>query len=264
MEKLGINIFMYVQEFWGKNFWWFFLSFLWLLFLTSIFPFIATLKNKLKQRLVVFGKTFLLFTGYLFVLSVILLGIYFLFWVFSGWNVWIEKNLSFWEVAFNSLRLVIFYYVILALAEELSKFFCFKYASYFTLSTIKEWVLFSLFVALGFAFFENIMYLYNLFNAQWFGQSFVWLYISRNIFSVVLHVLCSSIFAYFFTFAYLKIHEYQSFDFIKKLFLWFFLAVVLHAGFNIFITLDIMSVIMIYLIGAYFYLTYIFYENQDI
>jgi len=62
----------------------------------------------------------------------------YIFGYFSDWDFGVDTNISFGEVVFNSLKLVIFYYVILALVEELSKFFCFKYSSFFSLTNLRE------------------------------------------------------------------------------------------------------------------------------
>lgn len=263
-QNLHVNIFSYVANLddW-KSVIGVFFSFFVLLFLVSLFPFFLTLRDRWRERGELFWKNMLVFSWFLLGITILfLVGEYF-FSYFSGLNFWVEKDLRVGEIVFNSLKLVIFYYIIIAWVEELSKFFCFKYAQYFTLTSVREGVIFSIFVALGFSFFENILYFRSIYDAQWLGQSMVGVYISRNIFSVVLHVLCSSLFAYFFSQAYLKFRTYFHGGFLKILFQWFFLALLLHGMFNIFLTLDVTFFIFIYLIGTYFYLTYILYEWEE-
>ncbi len=264
LEKIWWNVFSYLPDlsFWVE-FLWFFLSLVALVFLISFLPFLVHLKNHIKERGIIFLKNFFIFSWYVGILAVGFLLLQYIFGYFSDWDFGVDTNISFGEVVFNSLKLVIFYYVILALVEELSKFFCFKYSSFFSLTNLREWVLFSIFVALWFAFLENILYFYSVYQSQGLSSGLIGVYLSRNIFSVILHVLCSSVFAYFFTQAYLKFREYNNIFFLKKVFQWFFIAILLHAIFNIFLTLDVMIFVFLYLIWAYFYMTYIFYEDES-
>jgi RsiW-degrading membrane proteinase PrsW (M82 family) len=263
-QEIGINIFTYIANLANfQNYFWAFVSLCILLFLVSVFPFLISFQNNYKLRGKIFWRNLLIF-GWFFI---VLLWIFFLgekfFDIFSGLDVPVEKNLSVWDVVFNSLKLVLFYYCIIALIEELSKFFCFKYSKYFSITSVKDGVLFAMFVALGFAFLENILYFYSVYSSQWATQSLVGIYISRNIFSLILHVLCSSVFAYFFTQAYLKYHNSFDKNFLKILGKWFLLALFLHAGFNIFLTLDMTFMIFLYVIGSYFTITYFFYEAEE-
>lgn len=260
---LYLNIFSSVAGM--KNFWDIFsvfLSFFSVLFFVSIIPFLiffwfSDISNKLKN----FWKNYLTFTLYLVFTGLLLylLGLFFdRFTLFDrSYDYW----LSFWDVIFNSFKLVIFYYIIIAILEELSKFFCFNYSQLFSVISLRQSILYAIFVALGFAFFENILYFKKLYELHGFGKDLVAVYFSRNIFSVVLHVLCSSVLAYYFSSVYLKFKTKINAEFIKTLFIWFFFAVLLHWLFDIFLTFNVTFFIFIYLIGSYFYLTYIFYKD---
>lgn len=260
---LYLNIFSSVAEM--KNFWDIFSVFLSLfsvLFFISIIPFLiflwfSDISNKLKN----FWKNYLIFTLYLVCtgLWLYILGLF--FDQFDMFDTSYNFGLSFWDVLFNSFKLIVFYYIIIAILEELSKFFCFHYSPLFSVMSIRQSILYAIFVALWFAFFENILYFQKLYELHGFGKDLISVYFSRNIFSVVLHVLCSSILAYYFSSVYLKFKTKINIEFIKILFVWFFFAVLLHWLFDIFLTFNIIFFIFIYLIWAYLYLTYIFYKD---
>lgn len=241
-----------------------FLSFFWVLFLILTIPFIFFLwYENIKQKLKTFYKDYVIFCLYLIWFWFII----FLLWTFFDLFNFSKNNydfwLKFWDVAFNSFKLIIFYYLIIWLIEELSKFFCFSYSKLFSKINLKETVLYWIFVALWFAFIENILYFYKIFEAKWMWKDLIFVYFSRNIFSVILHILCSSIFSYYFWILYFKIKERFSLEYIKILFIWFIISIVLHWLFDIFITFWLWIFIFIYILWAYFYLTYIFYKEWE-
>ncbi|MDD5769824.1 MAG: PrsW family glutamic-type intramembrane protease, partial [Candidatus Gracilibacteria bacterium] len=131
----------------------------------------------------------------------------------------------------------------------------------FSLINIKQSVLYAIFVALGFSFCENLLYFNKLFQLHGFSKDLVAVYFSRNIFSVVLHVLCSSVLAYYFSLVYLEFKTKLTLKFLKILFIGFIFSILLHSFFDIFLTFNLTFFIFIYLFGAYFYLTYIFYKD---
>lgn len=238
-----------------------FISFIIIIFILVFLPFfIFNIKN-IKKKWFLYIKKFLLFSSF----SVFLLFFLFILNNFFNFKQEFDFDLNTWiyflEIWFNSFKLVIFYYILIALFEELSKFFNFSNWKYFEIKNIQEWVLFSMFVALWFWFIENILYLKNIYEINKTIDFWViWVFISRNIFSVFLHVLCSSIFAYFFSKAYLNF-SHKKIEFIKFSFIWFLLSIFLHSFFNIFLTLQITFIVFLYLILWYFYLTYIFYKE---
>lgn len=248
---------------WINSLIWLNLATSFIIIILSIIPFLVFwYKNINKEKIYIFLKNTLIFLFFAFIIS---LSIYFLNSIFE--NLWIfstkkEFNISFWDIIFNSIKLVIFYYIIIWLIEELSKFFCFNYSSILKINSIKKWVLYSIFVALWFAFLENILYFTSLYKEYWISKELLTSYISRNIFSITLHTLCTSIFAYFFTIWYLKYKYKLKKEFLKLMFLWFILSILLHSLFNISVTLNIWIIIFLYLIWTYFYITYIFYKEN--
>ncbi len=239
-----------------------FISFLSILFLLSILPYTIfyltpVSKDKLKiffYRFLIFSLYFLIFSFWFYFLNILFENIEFL-------QISTKAELSFWDVIFNSFKLVIFYYLLIAILEEISKFFFFSYSKPFSILSSKEGVIYAIFIALGFAFVENILYFKSLYENYWFWGELISTYFLRNIFSVFLHILCSSIFAYYFSILYLKFKNNFNFEFIKILFFWLVFSVFFHAIFDIFLTFDLTFFVFLYIIWWYFYLTYIFYKE---
>lgn len=257
-----LNIFSYVKNL--SNIWdllFLVISFFFVVFLFSIVPFFLLSIEFSINKIKIYLKNIFIFLIFSLIIWILF---YFLNYIFSWINVlqkvW-DYNLSFWEVLFNSIKLVIFYYIIIAFLEELSKFFCFNYSSYFQIESYKQWVLYAIFVALGFSFLENILYFESLVQNYWFWKKLISVYFYRNIFSLLLHVVCSSVLAYFFSIAYLKFKYSLNIKFIKTLFVWFILSVLIHAIFNISLSFNFTFMIFIYFIWWYFYLTYLFYRD---
>lgn len=262
----AINVFALVWNIsWIKSVFFLILWFIFVLLLSLFFPFIWWLiwikeTYKYKLKFMILAKTIWIFSLYLSVF-------WFIFYFIESVSnyIWLEKSttwINFWKIVFNSVKLVVFYYLLIWIIEELSKFFFFSFWKYFTIQTVKQWVLYTIFVALGFAFIENILYIHNVYTQlDGFSSDLIWVYITRNIFSIVCHVLCSAILWDFFSKAYLMFKYKLNFEFIKTIFYWFILSAILHAFFDIFLTFNFIWIIFIYIIWAYFYISYIFYKK---
>lgn len=258
-----INIFWVVHNFtfqWGI--FQVFFSFIILFLLFSLIPFILFyLTPASKEKFKIYISRFLLFS---IAFICITLMFYFLDGIFNSFHFWKEEteaSLTFGNVVFNSVKLVIFYYLLIGILEELSKFLFFSYEKNFSILSQQHAVINAIFIALWFAFVENILYFYHLYQNYWFGKEVISTYFLRNIFSVFLHILCSSIFAYYFSFLYLKMRDRYNFYFVKIFVFGFFLSFFLHALFDIFVTFNLMFFVFLYIIGGYFYLTFIFYKE---
>ena len=206
-------------------------------------------------------KTIFIFMIWIVLLWFVFYFLYLLSFLFPFLNTQINYQISFWDVLFNSILLVIFYYFLISFIEEISKFFCFKYSSSFSITSVKVWVLYAIFVALGFSFIENILYFKNLYINYWLSSELISSFFFRNIFSVVLHVFCSSIFAYYFSYAIVNSSKKIDMKFIKLIIIGFFISIIMHSIFNIFLTFNFLFIIFIYLIISYFYITNLFYRE---
>lgn len=263
IDELWLNVLNIFQKVYDINnfldIWNIFISLFLILILLSLTPFLINLSKMSKNTFNLILKNFLIFTLFLVWFSVLFFLIKYFFSIFSTFDFEISTYPEFWKIAFNSFLLVIFYYLLIWFLEELSKFLSFNNSKNFLITSPKQWVLFAIFTSLWFAFLENILYFYSMFQNYSFWKEFLWVYFSRNIFSVFMHVICSSLFAYFFSVWYLKFTS--NFKYIKMLFLGAFLAIFFHSIFDIFLTLDFTAIIFLYLVWWYFYISYIFYKQ---
>ena len=169
------------------------------------------------------------------------------------------------NTAFNTLKLVFFYYVIIAIIEEVSKHFCVITSSVTAVDSIKKWVLFSIFIALGFGFIENILYIKNIAEQSWgWSSSVVTTWIFRSIFSLMTHIICSVLVGLYFSRALLLqyIDTPKLLSYIKTLLSGFILSILVHAIFDISLTIGFTGIIFIYFFAWYLGITKIFYEED--
>ncbi len=255
-----LNIFEKVSSIWNIlsviNF---NISLILFLFIIVWFAFIAiSWTTKSKKILKIYIKNILIFSLFSIFIALFIF-IFSLIWV---WTKEILNWPTFWEVTFNTLKLVIFYYIIVVFIEEASKHFNFIQSSILEIKTVQNWVLYAIFVALWFALIENILYFYNIFLNVWFNKEFFSTYFYRSIFSLMVHVLSSALVWYYFSQAYL-LHKSNLiwFKAIKTIFLWIFLWVLFHFIFNFSLTLWFTSIIMLYFIWWYLYISSIFYKE---
>ncbi|PID86410.1 hypothetical protein CSB08_00300 [Candidatus Gracilibacteria bacterium] len=227
----------------------------------SIFILFFYLKlfSKLKK---VFFTHILIFIFFIFSLSLFLYFVNLFLQNFQSITGLNETVIYFGDIIFNSIRLIIFYYIIVGFVEETTKHFNFLGTSFLYIKSVKSGVLYAIFIALGFSFVENILYLYGNFIKLGLTSELVQIYFLRSIFSVVVHILCSSIVAYYFSRALLTYRKNNlNFPFIKVFFLGLFIGILLHAIFDITLTLGFSFVILIYFMFGYFYVTSIFYKE---
>lgn len=209
-------------------------------------------------------KNFILFLIFILVISIIF---YFLNLLsadilFLNNNVGSDKNIYFWETLFNTFKLIIFYYVLVAFIEESSKHFNFIGSSILDIKTIWDWVIYAIFVALWFSFIENILYFYNLYLINWIWFELTKLYFFRSVFSIMVHVFCSSVIAYFFTKAYLLYkQENKLIPYLKIFFIWLSIWILLHFIFDFALTLWFSFIIILYFVVWYLYVSSIFYRK---
>ena len=194
--------------------------------------------------------------------------------VFLGWIIWVlalffvSRLLPFlmtdmWSlvqvdgVILNSLSLIIGYYLVIALLEEWAKHF--QFLSWATdWVSLRKWVLYSIFIALWFSFIENILYTYFLFINNGFSSELLKLYFFRGVFSIILHILCTSILAY----SSLKAFEFSLPKKTQIFIIWVIASIGLHALFDIALTLWFSMILIIYFIGGYLYVSSLFYSKK--
>lgn len=221
----------------------------WLLFLDNISKII---KTYLKNALILCLFTILFLVVYYLVKDV---------WILS----WVIKNpVNIWKVVFDTTWLILLYYIIVWLLEESSKHFNFMPSSLVDADNIQKWVLYAIFIALWFWFIENILYLFNITVHSWYSGDFFSTWIFRWIFSLFVHILCSSIVAFGFMKIYLEWKWFggSNLKYIRAFLMAFIFSIIVHAIYDISLTLGFSMIIFIYLIFGYLYLTRIFYKEN--
>jgi len=229
------------------------------LFLIVFFSFIISIFINKKISFLIFVKNFLVFLVFIIFIA-------FIFLFFSQlnflWQSVSTSELFFRDVAFNSLKLVIFYYVLVAFIEEASKHFNFLSSSIFQIKKVEDWVLYAIFVALWFSFIENILYFYNMYLNYWLTFELVQTYFFRSIFSLMLHVFTSSVIAYFFTKAYLQFKNTKSkFLYLNLFFIGIFFSILIHFIFDISLEFWFNFIMILFFVIGYLYIASIFYKE---
>lgn len=260
-----VNVFAFLPQissfFTSLNFW---VSLSVFLLLVVLFSFsFWSIFQKIKNIVIIYLKNILVFLWFIGVL----VGVIYVIQLWSS-SLWLEKNIdapiAFWEILFSSLKLVIFYYVVVAFIEEASKHFNFLQSSILQITTIKDGVLFAIFVALGFAFIENILYFYPLYQQGGISSELLKVYFFRSIFSVIVHVICSSVVAYYFSKAYITYKGKDlSIPYIKMFGYGIGVSVLLHLIYDVALSVWFGFIMFIYFIFGYLYVSSIFYKEGE-
>lgn len=235
-----------------------------ILLLLCVFSFLfALFFQKIKEVFWIYIKNIWVFFCFI---SVLVLFVFLLHQAgdILGLNSYTNKGLEFSGMVFSSVKLIIFYYLVIAFIEESSKHFNFLQSSVLQIKDIASGVSFAIFVALWFAFIENILYLYPIYQQNGWGSELLKIYFFRSIFAVIVHVLCSSVVAYYFSKAYL---QYQN----KSWSLWYLklfgfglaISILLHLVYDTALTLGFGFIMFLYFIFWYLYVSSIFYKDEE-
>lgn len=235
----SMSIFLVLMIIFSFIFWWF------------IFKYSQIIKIYLKNTLVFL--VFIIFLSFL----IYLLNILFSYVDFSIW-----EGIYFWNIVFNSFKLIVFYYLVVAFIEESSKHFNFLQSSVLHINSIKQWVLYAIFVALWFSLIENMLYLYNYYLTYWITWELLKIYFYRSVFSVIVHVLSSSVVAYYFSKALLMYRQKDLWiPYLKIFSFWLLISIILHLIFDVWLTLWFSIIMFFYFIWGYLYVSSIFYKE---
>lgn len=215
--------------------------------------------KKNKQLWIIYMKNTVVF---LWISLLIAIFTYLIHIFFTPFDREFLSGLEFGDILFNSFKLVIFYYILVSFIEETSKHFNFLQSSVLYIDSIKTGVLYSIFVALGFALIENLLYLYQLYQHTGLSWELLKVYFFRSVFSVIVHVLCSSVVAYYFSKALLMYRwKDLSFAYVKMFLVWIFISILLHLIFDVALTLWFGFIMFIYFIWGYLYVSHLFYSE---
>ncbi|MFZ4460992.1 MAG: PrsW family glutamic-type intramembrane protease [Patescibacteria group bacterium] len=158
-----------------------------------------------------------------------------------------------------SLGSITLAYLFIGALEEATKHFA-LYPSLETAEITPKYIaLTAVFTALGFAFLENVYYLIHLaLENGMFSSSFLGTLISRSIVSLLLHIFAALVFALGFG----RYIAAQNRSMYGKFILAFFLAIGVHALFDISLTYGKTGIIAIYAIVGYFFFTKVFFDER--
>lgn len=236
---LSMSLFLLIIVWFSFLFWWFI--------------------SKFKEIWKIYLKNILVFLIFIWLLSLFS----FLFnIIFSKFDFPISESIFFWNIVFNSFKLIFFYYLIIAFIEESSKHFNFLQSSVLSIKSIKDWVLYAIFVALWFSLIENMLYLYNYYIVYWINSELLNIYFFRSVFSVIVHVLSSSVVAYYFSKALLLYRGRDlSLPYLKIFSFGILVSILLHLFFDVALTLGFTFVMFLYFIWGYLYVSSIFYKD---
>lgn len=185
----------------------------------------------------------------------------FLYWLFLFSQtsffpaLWLVETPSFQGILFHTPFLIILYYMIVATLEEVSKYFLSLQNQDTQRIRSRAYILlWAIFVALGFAFVENIFYAYTFLASGTSGV--VWLMVFRSIFSTLLHVICTVI----FFFGSIYMFSWKTRDTKKLIFstsIFWMISVVFHTLYNLSLVYGYLSFVILAIIFWYFYISYI-------
>ena len=168
-------------------------------------------------------------------------------WIILLFFFLLSQNLITWD-KFVLISTIILYWLYAFLEEYLKGLGVLSNTN----KTKNSYIFLSICIALGFAFFENIIYV-----TQSSSQTLT-VYLFRSIFSTSIHIFSSAILWHFI---YSSLNKSMTIRILWILFLWLLLSSMLHASFNIFLEYWFIILSPIYFIAWYFYLSYLFYSN---
>jgi RsiW-degrading membrane proteinase PrsW (M82 family) len=164
-------------------------------------------------------------------------------------------------------------YAFVGITEEIVKFYIVRYSDKTRpelITTINRSLKFGILSALGFAFAENIFYFYRIWTSLGFEQLLV-PFIFRSTFTCCAHMMFSGIFAYYYGISKFSqdyidlkkwrgqkvgLNDYTTFK-NGKIALGLFLAMGLHALFNILLHAGQVLPVMLLVVGMFIFLMYL-------
>lgn len=166
-----------------------------------------------------------------------------------------NQGVKYKDIVFMTFAGIVGYYFLIALIEE-----GWKYLGWFSYFVQRKEVYLQLCicvawsVALGFAFFENLIYAYNISSNIGVSMSLVSVIFFRSIFAVALHILAGICMALWFYYVFYSNGKITSRLSLAAMFV--FISIWGHAFYDIAISFWYTIFIFIYIIAIYFLLSY--------
>lgn len=235
------------------------ISLLWVAFIILCFKFFLKKKS-------LSWKYFFFF----FALSIVIVPIFISIFLFLlkftpeslGASLW-NSMIAFW-ITLSGFAAIFMFYLFSAYLEESLKFFHFLHNYIPSEENSQKNIFFIVVsVALGFTFFENILYVLETYiSTQSLGKS-LWVGTLRSIFSTSLHISSAIIFSWW---AVWLLSKYKNEIFAHWSWKYFFvsmsfiLGTFFHTFFNVFIASGMIGILVLFLIAGYFIIVRAFYD----
>lgn len=104
---------------------------------------------------------------------------------------------TYFAASWSALSLV-YFVVVVGMLEEFVKHLVVRFSDEFKIHSVNDAIEFSIIVALGFAFVENVLYFHDPLTSAFTGGQFVAFLALRSFISVAAHVIFSAVFGYFY------------------------------------------------------------------
>ncbi len=197
--------------------------------------------------------------GALWVFVVVFFLLQMFFALFPRLDVFISESIYFSGYIFNSLKLILFYYLMVGFIEEIAKNLYVPSDTSNDPKDSKQSVMTAIFVALWFSFIENILYVIVFFHTFGLSSELVVLAVGRSIFSTMLHVLCSVVAVS--GYCYMTNNLQKSTLFLSTFPL--LIAIVLHGFYDVSLSIGLSFMVFVYLIWGYLYIGSLLYEDTS-
>jgi len=180
---------------------------------------------------------------------------------------------------------VVITFMIVGIIEEIMKMFSVKFIDDDEIKDIDDSIEFFIIAALGFSFMENILYFYNIWIANGASNLFI-PFMFRSSFSTFAHIMFSGVFGYYYGIAHFAkpilqkelkgkrwhwinvLHRVFGFSREKmfheeKLLEGAFIAITLHALFNVMLEMNWTFLIFPFLAAGYMVLSHMFNDKEN-
>ncbi len=164
------------------------------------------------------------------------------------------------NIVYSSVLGIVWYYLIISCLEEYSKYIAHLTQSHRSdyRNSLSRFILFSLSLALGFSFFENILYVWMMYRNTGVSWTLVELAFFRSLFSLSLHLLCSLLFSLGMWYFWKYIQTKNPLFFIKRGYIFLLLgSIFFHAFFNLSLNFGYIAVVLLSVFGLYALIAYI-------
>jgi len=181
----------------------------------------------------------------------------------------------------------VWFFVIVGMLEEFAKYLMLRFADENKIGSISDAISFSIIIALGFAFVENVVYISKFWiNTSQNFAGFTAFFILRSTISVIAHVCFSAIIGYFYGIAhfsdeiYMEESRKNKHPILKlihkifhlkvaplfheeKLFEGLLLAMIIHASFNSLLEFELVALVIPFLIGTFLYILNLLHRHEN-